>query len=494
MDNNDFNNQFPNENESNKQDEINRGNYLNNNSNSEFDSNGRRYVQFDNNKNINSDINSQYQNNNNFNQDYTSNNYLNEYKPRKKGVFRSILKAILAILFAVIVFVFGFATGSSYDDGTKNITNSNDTKSKSPFDFGNTSIGGNWKKLDEIKKQLETYYLGELDQDKMVEGAIKGMVNSLGDPYTVYYNPEEFQKLMQDNAGKFVGVGIQVSPKDGYITVVSPIEGGPAKEAGIIAGDKISKINGTAYTDKQMEDAVSVMRGKEGEEVTLTILRDGKEKDYKIVRREIKMSSVSAEMIDANTALITLSQFNDGTAKEFETALNDMKSKGMKGLILDLRGNPGGYLNECVDIASNFIEKNKVVVYQIDKNERKVEEKSKGGNYIGLPMVVLIDGGSASASEVLTGAFKDYQTATIIGSKSYGKGIVQSILKVGNGAGLKVTVSSFFSPNGINIHKTGIVPEIVVEYPKELLEKPYDRTTDPQFKKALEVLKSKMLQ
>lgn len=447
------------------------------------------YSQFNDNRNISSEIKGS--------KDYAyTRNYLNDMPDKPNPIFR-IGKVILSLVLAALIFAGGYAFGRK-GNSSESITGINN--SKTAGSDSKTVSGGqshittpaNWEKLDEIRTKINQLYLFEIDDNKLLEGAIKGMVNALGDPYTVFYNPTEFKQIIESNQGKFVGVGIQVSPRDGYITVVSPIEGGPAKEAGILAGDKIYKINGTVYTDEDMEKAVGVMRGKEGEEVTLTILRNDKEMEFKVIRREIKVSSVTSEMVDADTGMIILSQFNEGTAKEFKAALENLKSKGMKGLILDLRGNPGGYMNECIDIASNFIEKGQVVVYQVDKNGRKVENKSNGGSFIGLPMVVLIDGGSASASEVLTGALIDYKTATVIGTKSFGKGIVQSIFEVGEGAGLKVTTASFYSPNGTNIHKTGIVPEINVEYPEELRSKPYDRNTDPQFKKALEVLKTKL--
>lgn len=350
----------------------------------------------------------------------------------------------------------------------------------------------NWNKLNKIKEMLYESYDGEINDEKLLEGAIKGMVNSLEDPYTVFYNAEELKSLNEQNDGKFVGVGIQVSGKDGHIVVVAPIEGGPAKEAGILTGDIIQKVDGKIYTDKDMEAAVKHMRGEEGKEVTLTILRDGKEMDFTMKRREITTESVKAEMLDDKIGLVTLYQFTRDSDKEFKNALDKLKKEGAKGYVVDFRGNPGGYLNESINIASNFIEKGDVVVSTKDKYNNTMEDKSIGGDYIGVPLVLLIDGGSASASEVVAGALKDYKAATLVGVKSFGKGIVQTIFNLEKGEGLKVTIASYFSPKGTNIHKIGIDPDVEVEYPDELKKEEYDKKKDPQLNKAIEILKEKI--
>lgn len=417
-----------------------------------------------------------------------NNNYY--YDPNRQYNRPSTFKKFMS---AILIFTVGAGIGF----GTKSLmTPNNGYNANNNLQIenktNNSSSSSDWNKLNNVKKQIYDYYNGQISEDKLLEGAIKGMVNSLGDPYSVFYNKQEFSDMMSQSAGKFIGVGIQVSPKDGHIMIVSPIDGGPAKEAGILSGDIIYKINDKVYTDKDMEQAVKQMRGKEGETVKLTIKRADKEMDFNIVRREIVEKSVKPEMLQDGVGYIKYTQFTEKSDVDFKNALNDLKSKGMKSLILDLRGNGGGYLRECINIASNFIEKDKTVVYTIDKYNRKKEDKSTGGDFNKLPMVVLIDGGSASASEVLSGALRDYDAAKTVGVKSFGKGIVQSVLRQPNGEGLKLTIAAYYSPKGINIHKKGIIPDYEVEYPKELLEKPYDRNVDPQFKKALEVLKTLM--
>jgi C-terminal processing peptidase-3. Serine peptidase. MEROPS family S41A len=244
-----------------------------------------------------------------------------------------------------------------------------------------------------------------------------------------------------------------------------------------------------------LELAVSMMKGKENEEVTITILREGNSAPFDVVvkRGKILIETVKSEMLQDGIGYIQLTMFDERSDEDFTEAVTELKSKGMKGLVLDLRGNPGGLLDTCVNISSQFIEKGKVVVSQKNKaGDEEVSKSSGKGMLIGMPLVVLIDGGTASASEILSGVVRDYKLGTIIGTKSFGKGVVQTILPTGEGTALKVTISKYYTPNGENIDKIGISPDLTVEYPKELLTKAYNRAEDPQFKKALEVLKGKL--
>lgn len=355
----------------------------------------------------------------------------------------------------------------------------------------------NFKKVLDVREMLYRFYDGEIDEAKLTEGAIKGMVSSLGDQYTYYMNEKEFSDFKEKSQGNYMGIGIQVAVKDGKITVVAPIEGSPAQEAGIEPGDVILKINGEPVTGKDLEKAVSMMKGTTKENIKLTLYREGKgEFNVSVMRDVIKSVNVKSEMIDGDIGYIKVLGFDEGTAKDFETQLKSLEDKGMKGLILDLRGNPGGFMKECVDLVSNFVPKDKVIVSTIDKYGNKEENVSKGGIAQGMPLVVLIDGGTASASEIVAGAIRDYNLGTLVGTTSFGKGIVQVVLdKIGkekDGTALKVTISKYYTPNGENIHKKGIEPNIVVEYPEELTEKPYNRENDPQFNKALEVIQKEI--
>lgn len=349
--------------------------------------------------------------------------------------------------------------------------------------------------LFNLRNMLFSTYDGEIDDEKLLEGAMKGMADAIGDPYTVYMNQDEFVTFIESSQGSFYGIGAQLGIRDNNVTVIAPVEGSPAEKAGLKAGDIILKVDDYEVNELNTEAVVSRVRGEEGVPVTLTIKREGVEDplEIKIVRAEIKTESVKGEILEDGIGYIQLTTFSDEEVSDkFAEKLNELKQQGMKKLILDLRGNPGGYLNECVEIASNFIPEGEVITYTIDKYDKKVISNSLGGDAIGMPLVVLVDGGSASASEVVTGALRDYEVATIVGTRTFGKGIVQQLRVLPNDmGGLKVTTSKYYTPNGENIHGTGIEPNIVVEIPQEVLDMDYDRSIDPQFQKALEVIREK---
>lgn len=351
----------------------------------------------------------------------------------------------------------------------------------------------NFRKLFEVKEALNRYYFGDINEDTLVEGAVKGMTAALNDPYTVFMNKKEYEDFNSQTEGSYVGLGLQVGVKEDRITVIAPFENSPAKKAGIITGDVIEKVNGKDVTGKELELAVSMMKGKEGEDVTVTISRQGRSSfDLTMKRAKIELVTVTGEMLDKNIGYIQLTMFDENTGKNFDKKLKELKDKGMKGLVLDLRSNPGGLLDTCVDVTSNFVEKDKTIVSTKDKQGNEKAYKSKGGMAIGMPLVILTNEGTASASEILSGAVKDYKAGTLIGTTTFGKGVVQTMLPYKDGTALKVTISKYFTPNGEDIHKKGVKPDIEVLYPQELLEKPYERATDPQFNKALEIIKGKI--
>ncbi|OBR91885.1 carboxy-terminal processing protease CtpA precursor [Clostridium ragsdalei P11] len=356
---------------------------------------------------------------------------------------------------------------------------------------GNTV--GNFGKLFEIRSQLYKYYDGPINDSTLVEGAIKGMTSSLNDPYTVFMNKKEFEEFNVQTQGNYSGVGIQVAAKDSNIVVMDVFDNSPSKKAGIIKNDIIEKVNGTSVSGKDLDKAVSLMKGQENTEVTLTLYRESKGNfDVKVKRQKIDIATVKGEMLQDNVGYIQVSMFDENTAKNFKDQLNKLKSQGMKSLIIDLRDNPGGLLDQCVDMVSNFVPSGKVIVSTVDKYNNKKEYKSKGGDFTNLPLTVLTNGNSASASEIFSGAIRDYKIGTLVGEKTYGKGVVQTILDTGSGTALKVTISKYYTPNGENIHKKGIKPNVEVIYPEELKKAAYDRNKDPQFSKALEIAKSKI--
>lgn len=347
--------------------------------------------------------------------------------------------------------------------------------------------------LFQVRDALLTKYDGEINDEELLEAAIKGMTDSLNDPYTVFMNESEYKSFVEQSEGHFVGIGAQMAIKDNKIIVVAPIEGSPAEKAGLKSGDVILKVDNTEITEPNLDKTVSMIKGEQGKPVTLTVERDGEKKEITIVRDEIKMVSVKGEVIDGNIGYIQISSFDENVADEFKSKIVELKNQGMKGMILDLRGNPGGFLGEAVKVASQFVPKGEIITYTIDKYGNKQESKSVGGEAKDMPLVILIDGGSASASEVVTGALRDYKAGTIIGTTSFGKGIVQQLIEFtdGNG-GLKVTTSKYYTPNGENIHKIGISPDIEVSLPEELKTQEYTRDLDTQFNKALEVIKEKL--
>ncbi|PJI07848.1 MULTISPECIES: S41 family peptidase [Clostridium] len=350
-----------------------------------------------------------------------------------------------------------------------------------------------FSKLLSVRDQLYKYYDGKISDSTLLDGAIKGMTSSLNDPYTVYMDKSETKSFNSEMQGQqYVGLGMEVQSKDNKVMVSTVFDDSPAEKAGMKAGDIIAKVNGKD-APSDLNKTVSMIKGKEGTEVTLTLYRTTKGMfDITAKREKVAVDMVKGEMLSNGIAYIDISMFDENTGKNFNKKIDELKQQGMKGLILDLRSNPGGLLSSCIDVTSNFVTKDKVIVSTIDKYNSKEEYKSKGGNYIGLPLVVLVDGNTASASEIFSGAIRDYKLGTLIGEKTFGKGVVQAPFDMNDGTQLKITISKYYTPSGENIQHKGIKPDIEVKYPDALKDKPYDRNTDPQFQKALEQIKSKI--
>lgn len=337
------------------------------------------------------------------------------------------------------------------------------------------------KNNDELYKQVELFadtmaiiqkeYVDDTKPKDLIYGSLKGMLSSL-DAHSQFMDPETYNELKVDTEGKFGGLGIEITIKDGLLTVITPIEDTPAWKAGIKAGDRIIKINDLLTREITLIDAVKKMRGPPGEAVDLTILRDSESKllDFKITRAIIKITAIKqARILEGGIGYIRLSEFRENTLQEFNNALSSLSKQGMSALIIDLRNNPGGLLDVAVKVGGRFIQPNKMIAYTKGRHKHQnLEFLSEASNGIlDLPLVILINGGSASGSEIVAGALQDYKRAIIIGTKSFGKGSVQTVIPLGDGSALRLTTSHYFTPSGKIIHGKGVTPDILAEENKE---------------------------
>lgn len=333
------------------------------------------------------------------------------------------------------------------------------------------------KKNDDLYKQVELFsdvlaivqtdYVDETSAHDLIYGALKGMISSL-DPHSQFMDPETYNELKVDTEGKFGGLGIEITLKDGLLTIITPIEDTPAWKAGLKTNDRIVKINNELTRDITLTDAVKKLRGKPGDAVSITVLRESEKKllDFKIVRDIIKIKDIKdALIINDGIGYIRLVEFRENTANDLNTALEKLKKEGMTGLILDLRNNPGGLLDVAVGVSEKFIDKGKVIVSTRGKiTNQNLEFRSKANKPIlDIPLVVLINEGSASGSEIVAGCLQDYKRAIIVGVKSFGKGSVQTVVPLGDGSALRLTTSKYLTPSGRQIHGKGVVPDISVE-------------------------------
>mgnify|MGYP000061762263 CR=1 FL=1 len=360
---------------------------------------------------------------------------------------------------------------------------------------------------------VQREYVDDVKPKDLIYGALEGMLASL-DPYSQFLDPETYQELKVETEGEFGGIGIVIAIKDGILTIVSPLEDTPGYKAGLEAGDRIVKINGQSTKGITLMEAVKKLRGKPGTEVILTVLREKEHRliDFKIVRDVIKIKSIKeAKVLEDNIGYIKLMEFQENTISDFKKALKELDGEGIEGLILDLRNNPGGLLDVAVDVTSEFLPQGKLIVYTKGRNEKQnMEFKSKGGSFLEKPVIVLINKGTASGAEILSGALQDNNRAVIIGQSSFGKASVQTIIPMKDGSALRLTTAHYYTPSGNLISEKGIQPDIVlketkltkkkeelspeeifeqIEKGKEKIPSEKEKEIDPVLEKALDIMK-----
>lgn len=319
--------------------------------------------------------------------------------------------------------------------------------------------------FSKVLNQVEKNYVDKVDDSQLVQNAIRGMLSQL-DPHTVYMPPSAYKELRVDTAGKFGGVGIEVWVKEGWLTVVAPIEGTPAERAGIKAGDKIIKIDGTPARELDLSEAVLKMRGKIGSKLTLTIVRDDPKKPFDVIltRETIKVPSIRSEILDKEYGYVKIRSFQERVAKDLKKTLAKFAKEGaLKGLILDMRDNPGGLLEEAVEVTDLFLENGVIVTTESRGEEVDRREAVKEGTQGNYPVIALVNGGTASAAEIVAGALQDHVRAAVLGTTTFGKGSVQTVIEMDDGSALKLTIALYFTPKGRSIQAHGINPDIIVE-------------------------------
>ena len=347
-------------------------------------------------------------------------------------------------------------------------------------------------KLDKYREIIDKYYLGEVDESKLEEGAIKGYIEGLDDPYTEYISKEDMESYLDDTMGNFVGIGIYMIKNTKYdkIQVLSTIKGSPAEEAGIQSGDLIISVDGIEYKADDMTAVSNKIKGEEGTKVTVELLRGSENVKYELTRSKVKVNQVEGKVISDDIGYIKFTSFDETTAEDFKKQYQELAKKNIKSLIIDLRNNGGGIVDKALEIADYIADKDSVLLYEVDKNNKETVRKAKTDPIINMPIIILTNENTASASEILAGALKDLGKAKTVGTTTYGKGVIQQILKLNDGSGLKITIEEYQTPNKNKINKVGIEPDEKVELP-DSVESIFTikESEETQLQKAIDILK-----
>ena len=408
----------------------------------------------------------------------------------KKSFWGGVITGVLAAALIVSGVFLGQSVWNLYQSSrTQETAAQNEEDGVSSNSVANAQT---MNKLQVLEDTIDRYYLESVDEQTLEKGVYDGLVEALGDPYSTYYSSEELKELQDKTEGIYYGIGayVGIDADTSLPRLTGIIEGTPAQESGLRAGDLLYKVDGEEVQGLELTQVVSKIKGEEGTSVHLTIIREGAT-DYlevDVVRRKVESPPVNQKMLDGGIGYIQITEFDTVTLDQFTEALAVCRGSGMKGLILDLRGNPGGNLNTVCDIAREILPKG-LIVYTEDKDGKRSEYTCDGTKEMKEPLVVLVDSGSASASEILAGAVKDYGIGTLVGTTTFGKGIVQRIISLSDGSAVKLTVSNYYTPNGNNIHKIGIKPDIEEKFDSEAY---YNDGVDNQLNKAIEIMNEKL--
>lgn len=399
-------------------------------------------------------------------------------KQKKYKIYRMIMIIALTIFITFMV-----TSISLYTYFTKNPLAISSSSSES------TKLA---TKLEKYKEIINKYYLGEVDENKLQEGAIKGYIDGLDDPYTEYISKEDMDSYLDDTMGNFVGIGIYMikNTQSDRIQVLSTIKESPAEKAGIQAGDLIISVDGIEYKADDMTTASNNIKGEEGTSVTVEILRGAQNLKFDIKREKVKVNQVEGKVLSDNIGYIKFTSFDETTAEDFKAKYEELAKQNIKSLIIDLRNNGGGIVDQALEITDYMTDKDSVLLYEVDKNNKETVKKAKENAIINMPIIILTNENTASASEILAGALKDLGKAKTVGTTTYGKGVIQQILKLNDGSGLKITIEEYQTPNRNKINKVGIEPDEKVELP-ETVTNPLivKENEDTQLQKAIEMLK-----
>ena len=399
---------------------------------------------------------------------------------RKYNIYKTIM---IIVLTAFITFIITALVGYNYitkGDGAKILVR--ETSSNQDLIV----------QLEKYKSIIDEFYLGEVNEEDLKEGAIKGYIEGLGDPYTEYISKEEMQEYMEDTLGNYVGIGIYMllDEEEGKIKILAPMKGSPAEAVGIKSGDIIETVDGESYTKDEMSEISNKIKGEEGTAVKLGIRRGEENLEFEVTRQNIKVNPVEGKILENNIGYIQFASFDETTYEDFKAKYEELKNQGITSLIIDLRNNGGGLVDQATDIADLFVEKDTPLLYEVDKDGNEEVIKAENDVTINIPTIILTNENTASASEILAGALKDLGKAKIVGTKTYGKGIIQQIIPLSDGSGIKITTEEYQTPNRNKIHEVGIEPDEIVELPEtvtnvlEILE-----DQDTQLQKAIELLK-----